>query len=87
MKEEDVIARHHRLLLAIHTLVASWHAAFGHLAAHALLFCSQEFFSAYSEPDLKVKRMTLLDEFEQPYEVHTFFAYRTYVCVCVCVCL
>lgn len=35
-----------------------------------------DYFSAYSETDLKVKSMTLLDEFGSPYEVHTFFSYR-----------
>uniref|UniRef100_A0A7S1I6I9 Dynein regulatory complex subunit 7 n=1 Tax=Eutreptiella gymnastica TaxID=73025 RepID=A0A7S1I6I9_9EUGL len=35
-----------------------------------------EYFSAYSETDLKVKRMTLLDDFLTPYQVHTFFSFR-----------
>eukprot|EP00667_Euglena_gracilis_P002299 EG_transcript_2300 len=35
-----------------------------------------EYFAAYSEKDLKVKRVTLLTKFLKPYEVHTFFAHR-----------
>ena len=42
------------------------------------LHCLQEYFSAYSETDLKVKRMTLLDDFLTPYEVHTLFSFRWY---------
>eukprot|EP00668_Euglena_longa_P014791 GGOE01018816.1.p1 GENE.GGOE01018816.1~~GGOE01018816.1.p1 ORF type:complete len:876 (-),score=304.14 GGOE01018816.1:111-2354(-) len=35
-----------------------------------------EHFAAYSERDLKVKRITLLNKFLKSYEVHTFFAHR-----------
>eukprot|EP01006_Ploeotia_vitrea_P026913 TRINITY_DN59825_c0_g1_i1.p1 TRINITY_DN59825_c0_g1~~TRINITY_DN59825_c0_g1_i1.p1 ORF type:complete len:865 (-),score=87.34 TRINITY_DN59825_c0_g1_i1:1139-3733(-) len=36
-----------------------------------------ELFSAYSEPDLKVKRITYIDDLQEVYERHTFFSFRT----------